>query len=412
MRARAFLLAGWTGLTLGCGDRPAPAQPGAVIVRDSLGIRIVEHPAGYEDGLPVWDARGEPVVDIGGGDDPGQELDVVRGAVRLSDGRIVVANTGSGELKVFDSTGRFLRAIGKKGQGPGEFVSLGPVWRIPGDTLVALDFQLLRFSLFAPSGDFVSSVSGMVRSEHGRVGTSMRLLSGRLVGTEGSFGDMKETSGPVRRVPMAVVVLHPGAGGLDTLAVVPGPEVYPALGREAGHEFPTIRSLEFGRQSVVATDGREIFVGSNEPMGIRVYQEDGRLVRIIRSATPAEPVTEAHRAQRIRENLARLERQRAPEQIKAEWRKNEEDPLFAETFPFYERLLIGTDGSLWVELPRRTEDEGRRYIVYDTSGTAIATVRCPDRVRPYEVGPIEIVGLWRDPEEVNHVRAYKLRREK
>ena len=412
MRARAFLLAGWTGLTLGCGDRPAPAQSGAVIVRDSLGIRIVEHPAGYEDGLPVWDARGEPVVDIGGGDDPGQELDVVRGAVRLSDGRIVVANTGSGELKVFDSTGHFLRAIGKKGQGPGEFVSLGPVWRIPGDTLVALDFQLLRFSLFAPSGDFVSSVSGMVRSEHGRVGTSMRLLSGRLVGTEGSFGDMKETSGPVRRVPMAVVVLHPGAGGLDTLAVVPGPEVYPALGREAGHEFPTIRSLEFGRQSVVATDGREIFVGSNEPMGIRVYQEDGRLVRIIRSATPAEPVTEAHRAQRIRENLARLERQRAPEQIKAEWRKNEEDPLFAETFPFYERLLIGTDGSLWVELPRRTEDEGRRYIVYDTSGTAIATVRCPDRVRPYEVGPIEIVGLWRDPEEVNHVRAYKVRREK
>jgi hypothetical protein len=54
----------------------------------------------------------------------------------------------------------------------------------------------------------------------------------------------------------------------------------------------------------------------------------------------------------------------------------------------------------------------RRYVVYDSSGTAIATVRCPDRVRPYEVGPVEILGLWRDPEEVNHVRAYKVRREK
>jgi hypothetical protein len=69
--------------------------------------------------------------------------------------------------------------------------------------------------------------------------------------------------------------------------------------------------------------------------------------------------------------LARPERQRA------EWRKNEEDPVFAETFPFYERL-IGTDGSLWVECARRTEDEGCRYVVYDSS--AIATVQCPDRV--------------------------------
>ncbi|HJR34924.1 MAG TPA: 6-bladed beta-propeller, partial [Gemmatimonadales bacterium] len=412
MRARAFLLAGWSGLTLGCGDRPAPAHPGAVIVRDSLGIRIVEHPAGYEDGLPVWDARGEPVVDIGGGDEGGQDLHLVRGAVRLGDRRIVVANGGSGELRVFDSTGRYLRAIGKQGQGPGEFASLGTVSRIPGDTLVALDFQLRRFSLFAPSGDFVSSTSSMVRSEHGRVAASMRLLDGRLVGTEGSFGDMKETSGPVRRVPMAVVVLQTGAEGFDTIAVVPGPEVYPALGREAGQEFPTVKGLEFGREAVIATDGRQIFVGSNEPVGIRVYQADGRLVRIIRSATPAEPVTEAHRAQRIRESLARLERQRAPEQLKAQWRKNQEDHRFAETFPFYERLLIGTDGSLWVELARRTEDEGRRYVVYDTSGTAIATVRCPDRVRPYEVGPIEILGLWRDPEEVNHVRAYKVSSER
>ena len=411
MRVRGFLLAGWAGLNMGCGDRPPPAQPGAVVIRDSAGIRIVEHPAGYEDGLPVWDARGEPVVDIGGGDEGGQDLHLVRGAVRLGDGRIVVANGGSGELRHFDSTGRYLRAIGKQGQGPGEFVSLGPVWRIPGDTLVALDNQLLRFSLFAPSGDFVSSVSGMMQSERGHVGTSMRLLNGRLVGTEGSFGAMQEASGPVRRVPIAVVVLQPGVEGLDTIAVVPGSEVYPALGREGGQEFPTVKGLEFGRQSVIATDGRQIFVGSNEPMGIRVYQEDGRLVRIIRSATPAEPVTEEHKARRIRENLAALERMRAPsEQIKAEWAKNEENPRFAEAFPFYERLLIATDGSLWVERARRTVDEGRRYTVYDSSGTAIATVRCPDRVRPYQVGPVEILGLWRDPEEVNHVRTFKVRR--
>ncbi len=192
------------------------------------------------------------------------------------------------------------------------------------------------------------------------------------------------------------------------MAVLPGSEVYPSLGSEGGQTFPTIRSLEFGRQTVFTTDGLRIYVGSNETVGIRVYGEDGRLVRIIRSATPAEPVTEDHRAQRRRESAATLDRQRASEQMKAEWRKNQENARYAEVFPFYERLLISTDGNLWVERARRAADEGRRYIVYDSTGRAIATVMCPDRVRPYEVGPTEIIGLWRDPEEVNHVRAYKV----
>ena len=98
------------------------------------------------------------------------------------------------------------------------------------------------------------------------------------------------------------------------------------------------------------------------------------------------------------------------EQAKTEWRKNEEDARFAEVFPFYERLLVGKEGSLWVELARRAEDEGRRYVVYDSTGRAVATVQSVERVRPYEVGPDRIIGLWRDPDEVNHVRVYRVRR--
>jgi len=398
-------------LSSGCGqERKSPTPVGMIAVRDSSGIQIVEHPAGFEDSLPVWNARGEPVVDIGGGDDAGQDLHLVRGAVRLSDGRIVVANSGSGELRVFDGAGKYLNPIGRKGQGPGEFGSLGAVWSLPGDTLVALDNQTSRFSLFTPSGEFVRGTSAIVHSERGGVAASLRLFDGRIVGTETIYEDGKETSGPVRRRSSAIVLLRADGSGFDTLVTVPGSEVYPGIVREGGHEYPNLKSLEFGRQTVFTTDGVRIYVGSNEPVGIRVFEADGRLLRIIRNATPAEPVTEEHRAQRARENLARLDRQNAPEQVKAEWRKNQEKPRYAEVFPFYERLLIATDGSLWVERARRSEDEGRRYIVYDSTGKAIAAVRCPDRVRPYEVGPTEILGLWRDPEEVNHVRAYKVKR--
>lgn len=379
-------------------------------VRDSAGIEIVEHPAGFEESLPRWSVT-ELASELGSGEGPGHELTQVRGATRLPDGRIVVADGGSSELRFFDSTGKHLASSGRKGDGPGEFQGIGTVQRIGADTLGVLDVQLNRYSLLTNSGTFVRSVSVRRRSEQGYLGVSGPLSDGRLFGTLHPMMEMpKETSGPVRRDPFAVGIIGADGTGFDTLIVVPGYESFPAIGREGGHEFPTWHSLNFGRTSVLVTDGALIYIGTNEPAGIGVYQPDGRLIRLVRSLTPPDPVTEAHRQQRRNETLAGFERSRVSEAIKAEWKKNIEDARYAEVFPDYERLLIGTDGTLWQERPRRTADEGRRYVVYDASGTAIATVTCPERFRPYEVGPDEIIGMWRDADEVHHVRVYRLPR--
>jgi hypothetical protein len=247
-------------------------------------------------------------------------------------------------------------------------------------------------------------------AERSYVGVVASLSDGRLLGAQNRFSDMRETSGPVRRDPFAVGVIAADGTGFDTLVVAPGSDVFPAVGREGGRSFPTVHSLNFGRTLVLATDGTRIYVGTNEPAGIRVYQPNGRMIRLIRSLSPPEPVTEEHRQQRRRETLAGFERSRASEQIKAEWRQNQEGAKYAAVFPDYERLLVGTDGTLWQERARRAADEGRRYIVYDSTGKAIAAVQCPDRFRPYEVGPTEIIGLWRDSDEVHHVRVYKVTR--
>jgi len=44
-----------------------------------------------------------------------------RGFARGADGNYYVADSGNGRIAVFSDTGRFLRAIGREGQGPGEF---------------------------------------------------------------------------------------------------------------------------------------------------------------------------------------------------------------------------------------------------------------------------------------------------
>jgi len=49
-------------------------------------------------------------------------------------------------------------------------------------------------------------------------------------------------------------------------------------------------------------------------------------------------------------------------------------------------------------------------VVFDSTGHAIAKVQCPARMRPYVVGPDVIIGMWRDEDDVQHVRVYRIRK--
>lgn len=107
----------------------------------------------------------EPVVTIGvvEGDEAHQLYHVV-GSVRLADGRVVVANGGSSELRFFDANGRFIRAVGGRGGGPGEFAWLTGLYGHGSDSLLAVD-GAGRLSVFDTAGTFarlaaLDSVSG------------------------------------------------------------------------------------------------------------------------------------------------------------------------------------------------------------------------------------------------------------
>jgi hypothetical protein len=71
-----------------------------------------------------------------------------------SRGRFVVAATGAHALLVFDSAGRFERAIGGRGGGPGEFQSVGPSVVSAGDTIFVAA-AARQINVYAPSGVFV-----------------------------------------------------------------------------------------------------------------------------------------------------------------------------------------------------------------------------------------------------------------
>lgn len=91
-------------------------------VRDSAGIRIIENARPPEGSRLGWRIGAEPSVTIGSVEaDDDFQLHRVDDALKLADGRLVVANGGSHQLLVFDEAGDYLAAWGQEGEGPGDF---------------------------------------------------------------------------------------------------------------------------------------------------------------------------------------------------------------------------------------------------------------------------------------------------
>ena len=132
-----------------------PANTPQSMIRDSAGVVIVENERPAQRSRLGWRIGDTPSLSIGSqdGEDP-YLLFGVEDAVRLDDGRIVVANSASGEIRVFASDGSHVASFGGIGEGPGEFAQYDPVavgaW--PGDSIVAGAWWRGRIEVFDADG--------------------------------------------------------------------------------------------------------------------------------------------------------------------------------------------------------------------------------------------------------------------
>ena len=135
-------------------DRDGAPSP-ATVTRDSAGIHIVENARPADGSRLPWRIGPEPAASIGvlEGEEP-YMLHYVMDATKLPDGRIVVANNGSHELRVFNAVGTHLATWGGRGEGPGEFLELWQVERWPGDSIAAWYAPRLGMSVFDADGTY------------------------------------------------------------------------------------------------------------------------------------------------------------------------------------------------------------------------------------------------------------------
>lgn len=356
----------------------APGNEGtATTLRDSAGVSIADNPT--PDRAVSWRVDTAPKLDIGG------EVDLfgVVGALRLADGRIVVAD-GAQRILAFDPAGQHVATVGRRGSGPEEFEGIGWLQRLPGDSLMAYDARLRRALVYSPSLTFVRVVNpepttvglGGVPELIGAFGDGSLLARARLLAGRPASG-----SGIVR--PGSVLLLYDGNGApRDSLGVIAGDEVAIVQG--------IVAQPRFARKTSIVVGPSAFHVAEGERFEVVGYRPDGNAFQVIRKAHTPEPVTDA--------DLEELRSAGGPEIPSP------------TTFPAVTGMLLDDDGALWVRGFSRDPDASARWDAFDGDGRLLGTIEMVPRFRPLHVGRDFVLGVWRDDMDVEHVRLYGLTR--
>lgn len=389
-------------LAAACGSDAVPGPTSTT--RDSAGVTIVENQEVIPPNGGGWSLAAGPTLVIGSTeslDDSG--LYRVRGALRLPDGRIAVANDGSGEIKLFGVNGAQLESLGGVGEGPGEFSSV-LLMGLLGDSLVILDRRLRRVSIVHPDDGFVRSFTiaepVAVYPMGGWLFASGSVLIDDLpLNDDGGFED-----GFARERARLKSCDLTGAL-LAEFGELPGAETY-TFTRQGEHGTATgIMSVPFGKSPQVAVAEDRLYFGSQDRYEIRVFDSGGSLRTLVRLDRSPVPVTNTDLESHIRytldesdEDEARIQREMFEQMPRIEFR------------PAHGAIAADRKGFLFVEEFRVPGMETVPVTVFDPDGRLVGRIEIPADIEVLEIGPDYVLALYEDAMDVEYVHMYELTR--
>ncbi len=382
--------------------------PGGVpfLEEDSAGVRVAKT-LGSRARSPVgWVVDAVPEYQVGelDGEEP-YLFTTIEGARQLPDGRVVVVDRSSCELRFFGTDGVFLERTGGRGEGPGEFrqyCALAPSADV--DSLFVYDIG--RLSVFDDRGRFIRRVNLLWPGHRPRV-----------VGVADGVAGLEAG---VRNIPSAG---HPTFRQIDVdyamLELEPGRVVWEERGFQWHRTYRNV--MPGGTTSVVpiafditpvaamGRDGFYVALGENHGPEIRQYGTAG-LSRLIRLAEPSAgaPSTADIRALIEFDYAPSAMPDSTRERISQDRLRRSLELPRPEIKPVFSRLLIDDAGWLWAELYRFEVEAPVRWLVFDPHGEGVGSVDMPPDLHLWQIGQDFVLGVWMDEHRVEYVRRHAL----
>ncbi|MGH7575430.1 MAG: hypothetical protein ACREM1_09955 [Longimicrobiales bacterium] len=367
-------------------------------VRDSSGVVIVESASPLWPASQGWQVTPQPAVEIGAAEGaPEFEFQTILGLTRLANGNIVVGNRGTRELRFFSPEGQFIRAVGRDGEGPGEFRTFNGVYPYRADSLIIWDYRLFRWSVFDSAGAFARIL------RPARPGMNPRSLSPLADGSLIIADNYLEDAGEQTVDYIRFFRFSPEGELLDSLGIFRSSERFrPANGDSIA------MSRIFGSTLLRAGAPEGFLLGFSAEYEVVDHAADGQVRRRIQWLGPDRTVTLEDVAAYRSDFIAR----QGTSQLGQQFARFVSEVPAADQFPAYSVMVRDRVGNVWLATYPRPDRSGpRTWTVLDPDGRWLGGVELPERLSVWDIGDRYVLGVMDDELGVEHVRMYELNKQ-
>ena len=312
-------------------------------IEEEDGVTVVKNPAQPIYSKDVFKLEEDLTIENVEEDEGFTFQDIMHLAVD-DDENIYASDSKAAFIKVFDKTGNYLRTIGKKGQGPGEFSYPFEILVLPQGELMVNDLYQLRVHFFSLDGKFLRQFSNstMAMFRRPRVDSEGHIIVGHV-----NVGD------PIEAV---LKKLDSDLNPVLTLATRPVVSKPPTI----------IEYFEIRRSTNLVWDVAmedNIVWGVFNKYEIFVHNPEGKLIRKIVREYDGIEITKNEEEELIKDWLGN-------NPVPPQWTLK-----FPKEYPPFIRFTCDEEGRIFVQTYEKTEDEEEDYYdVFDPEGKYIVRI--------------------------------------
>lgn len=301
--------------------------------------------------IPVYQ---KPVLElevdltIGGGETEEEQMfHDIRTLDVDQEGNIYVLDEGASDIKVFNGGGKYVRTIGRQGQGPGEFAFPIMVLVTPQAELLVHDMNQRSLKILDREGNFLRQISIADRFQFSgpRFLPAERMAGSYLVPAQQPLAELTLFDSELK--PVRTIVSRPV-------------EPPPVLHYFAGNSMTGLRWNINSRGEVVWADFLD------PEYALYVYDSQGTHIRTIEREFDVIRITEADKEPLLRKMFG-------DNPPPPQW-----DIRFPDRYPPFSGISCDDSGHIYVKTYRQNgQDVAEAYDVFDAEGRYMAQITLP-----------------------------------
>lgn len=327
----------------------------------------------------TWSVDSVPILSIGSPKgDTTAPIGVAVAAYAVNDSEVVVADRGYYSLRYFDHSGRLMRTVGRRGDGPGEFEYQAWAFRC-GDSLFVQDIGHMEMMVFGLDGGFARTYRPTGPSPRFDLPYKMACGPDQTFLNNGwDTVRVEKTS----RVRGSTPYWLSDATGVVTRVLGSWPGSERLASPRGSRPFP------LGKEPVMAVGRTRAYIGTADSFAIMVFDLDGNPLPAIAEPRAELATTPADIDRyKLLDTLGKSDDYRQRE-IR-EWKTFQ----FPPTVPAYTAMVVDRADNLWVRAFPRSTANVVRWLIFDDSGKRIGSLDLPATFGVFEIGPDWILGI-------------------